>query len=220
VARRRHTPPRKLGGRRPIDQIAVPGCLTAQEAVWAALRARHLRGGTTFTTADLAFDTKLSEGTVRSYVERLLAAKILVAALRRPRSEAGKQFRHMPYRLVRDVGAIAPRLRKDGSEATNGRSAEQLWRAMKIIGEFNGRDLQLAAGTEAHPVALSYTLQYVKKLLRAGYLKCTAKHRGGNGRTLARYRFLPSMNTGPRAPMIQRGGKVFDANLAEVAWPR
>lgn len=217
MARRGLNPPRKLGGKRPVHLAAEGGFLTAQEHVWAAIRARHA-AGRTFTLPDLGFDTKLSEGTVRGYLERLIAGGYIAATLRRPRSDAGKQFRHTPYRLVLDRGVIAPRLRKDGTPATNGLAAEQLWRTMKIIGEFDGRDLQLAASTVERQIALPHALQYIKALHHAGYLKLTAPHRGGRGRTLARYRFFPSMNTGPRAPMLQRGGAVFDANKAEVVW--
>ena len=207
-------------GRRPVDVQAASGFLAVRDQIWAAVRARHALGRP-FTRADIAFDTKASEGTVRSYMERLAAGKYLTPTERQPRSEnGGGQFRFTPYVLARDAGLEAPRLRADGTLGTQGGSNERIWRTAKILREFDARDLCLAiaAAKPERPVDLVAAKNYLAHLARARYIRCIAAARGGNGRSLARYRFVPAMNTGPRAPMVQRTRAIFDPNLNQVVW--
>jgi hypothetical protein len=205
--------------RKPVHLVASGGCITVQERIWAAIRARHLQGRS-FTSADIAFESQQNQNSARRYIEQLLAGGYLRPLAERPRGEHDGRYTWQSYRLVRDVGVEAPRLRPDGTPATRGRSRAQMWRTMRIIGEFDGRELALAASTDEHAVDLQDALQYIKHLARAGYLQVVAPARGGCGRTLARYRFVPAMNTGPRPPMVQRTCAVFDPNLGRVVWPR
>jgi len=206
---------RNLGGRKPVSVVAAAGHLTVWARIWAAIRARRK-----FTSADIVFDTTMREATVQSYVKRLAAHGYVQALEHRPRSSAGKTFRWTPYRLVRDVGIEAPRLKPDGGFSAAGRSIEQLWRAVRILRECNALELHAAASTPEHPIRLGYARQYLLALARAGYVVCSQRAKTGPGATLSRYRFIPAMNTGPLAPMVQRSRAVFDPNRGRVVWPR
>jgi hypothetical protein len=56
--------------------------------------------------------------------------------------------------------------------------------------------------------------KYLRHLRDAGYLIQVK----GSRSCAVMWRFLPSMHTGPRAPMIQRVKRVWDQNLKKVMW--
>lgn len=174
----------------PVDQRRP---LQSREALWQSIRALR-----SFTLAQVRAETRCSRGQVEEYLKALLAAGLI----ERVEGERGR------YCLVKDPGAVAPRLRRDGSEVTLGRGREQMWRAMRVLGSFSVRDLVVHATTEEHAVADSEAAHYCQFLAQAGYLK-----RQGSG-----YLFLRSRYSGPRPPMIQRVKQVFDPNLGKVVW--
>lgn len=123
------------------------------------------------------------------------------------------------YRLERDPGPEAPRLRKDGTPAkAQGRGTEQMWRVLRMAGAggVDARELAATAATEEHPVAMTTAHAYLCHLHKAGYLAVVSPHSHGGAGRLARYRLFPHMNTGPLAPMIQRTKHVWDPNRLEV----
>lgn len=125
------------------------------------------------------------------------------------------------YELVNDQ-PDAPRLRRDGTPAAEpGIGQEQMWRSMKMLGEFSPRELAAAASTDAARVTPTTAASYVKHLWRAGYLLCVAEARFGVGKAgaQARYRLKPSMNTGPLAPQVQRTDWVWDPNTRKALAP-
>lgn len=176
--------------RKPVDQRNP---LQSREAIWQAIRALK-----DFSPKEVRMETRCSAGQVDDYLKALLAAGLI----ERLEGERGR------YLLIKDPGAVAPRLRRDGSEVTLGRGREQMWRAMRVLGNFGVRDLVVHATTEEHAVADSEAAHYCQFLAQAGYLK-----RQGSG-----YLFLRSRYSGPRPPMIQRVKQVFDPNLGKVVW--
>lgn len=150
------------------------------------------------------------KGRVRDYMTGLTAAGYLAVIEDQP----GKPTL---YELAKDCGMEAPRVRKDGTEVTQGRGREQMWRTIKIIGEFTSSDLARAASTPGFPVAEVHAKDYCIMLASAGYLMTT---REGIPGTPARYRLVPSRWTGPRAPMIQRLKQLYDPNTGEVVYRR
>ena len=176
--------------RKPVDQCNP---LQTREAIWQAIRALK-----TFSPKEVRMETRCSSGQVEDYLKALLAAGLI----ERIEGERGR------YILVKDPGAVAPRLRRDGSEVTMGRGREQMWRAMRVLGQFTLRDLVVHATTEEHSVAENEAASYCQFLAQAGYLV----RKGGN------YLFLRSRYSGPRPPMIQRVKQVFDPNLGKVVW--
>lgn len=176
--------------------------------MWAVIR--RLRR---FTVKELADETRSGSATVRDYVDGLFAAGYLGQDGTKPvRGNATTV-----YVLVRDVGVDAPRVRKDGTEVTQGRGREQMWLAMRILKEFSAHDLAISASTEETPVAVSEAQSYVTFLHKAKYLALVRPHTPGKA-GVARYRLLPSRYTGPRPPMIQRVKQVYDPNLKKVVW--
>lgn len=171
--------------------------IDSREAVWTTIR--RLR---TFTVRELVEETTMRGDSVRDYVTGLAAA----GHLEKVTAEDG--FVAARWRLVRDVGVDAPRVRKDGSVVTQGRGRQQMWATMRIIGTFSVLDLAVSASTEDCMISEKTADEYVRYLTRAGYLRQIGKS----------YRLLPGRYTGPKAPMIQRVKQVWDQNLRQVMW--
>jgi len=175
-----------------------------REAVWAVIRQMRQ-----FCVRDLYMEVRLGKETIRDYVAGLTAAgyleKIREAHLSQPAL----------YRLVKDCGPEAPRVRKDGTPVTMGLGRELMWRTMRILKEFSPQELAITASIEGCEIAVGTAKDYIHHLARAGYLAVSQP--AGPG-TQARYRFLPSRYTGPKPPQVQRVKTVYDPNLGKVVW--
>lgn len=204
--------PGRLRGKKPVDIVAARGYLTPQDCVWLAIRALR-----TFSRADLEIwlvqqkYSGINTNTVSGYLTKLLKGGYIVHKEKEPLK--GGVWRCI-YQLEKDVGIEAPRLTRAGQESIQGRGREQLWRSMKVLGDFDHRDLAIAASTEAVQVSLNESRDYIKHLYKAAYLQLTQPA----GQFPARYRLLPSKFTGPKPPMIQRTKRLFDPNLNRVVW--
>lgn len=211
-------------GRKPVDLIAASanGKLSGRDAIWAEIRKQR----ELFTLRSLrqALDPHQGNnpGSIDSYLTGLLAGGYIavierrdVAAQHASGLRAGTQER--VFKLLKDAGVDAPRVRKDGTPVTQGRKRENLWRSMRIIGEFNYRELATAATTEEHRINERDAQDYVIHLHKAGYLLQT--HNAQTAKQLARYRLIPSKYTGPKPPQVQSIKQVFDPNLGQVVWP-
>lgn len=157
--------------------------------------------------------------TARTYLAGLEKAGYIEQAGFRPGAHGGARVRL--YILVRDCGAEAPRVRRDGTPVTQGLAQEQMWRTLRMLkGDTNDRELAAHASTPAIPVNEEAAQDYLGNLHRAGYLRCTVKARlmRGRGKTPARYQLVT--NTGPRPPMVCRADAVYDPNLGKTVWVR
>jgi len=189
-----------------------------RDAIWAAIR-RFGRNNETFSVRDIANVTRLGIDTIRDYLTGLTAAGYLESAgtVYIP----GSRKQAATFRLVRDCGVDAPRVRKDGSEIIQGRGRENMWLTIPILQEFSARELAFSASTEAHRVAESEAECYCSYLARAGYIAVVVPGKPGSkttAGTTTRYRHRPSKYTGPRPPMIQRVKQVYDPNIRKVVW--
>lgn len=165
--------------------------------IWAALRQlRHATGETIRKTAAAQW------ATVEDYLKSLVAAGIVEI------TSVGPRRRDHMFALVRDTGAEAPRVRKDGSLIPPTQT-EALWRSIKMIGTFTAGELSAAAN-----VAEAQAKDYCQHLSRAGYLLTVEK----NHPNPTRYRLNPTRNTGPLPPQVQRTKAVYDPNLRSVVW--
>ena len=201
--------------RKPIHIATSQRFPEGRQVIWAAIR--KLRG---FTVFDIERETRINEHTIRTYVMGLERGGYLE---RHNPTRAKGQYQKARWTLVNDVGVDAPRVTRDGKPVTQGTRREQMWRTMRILGEFTIPDLAINASTEEHPVNEGDVKHYCMYLARAGYLTVVTPGKPGNRPgtgTRQRYRMLKSRYTGPQPPMIQRVHQVFDPNLGVVVWPK
>lgn len=192
---------------KPVNQRSA---LETRNAIWTAVRKLRI-----FAVADIRAKTHCTADTIREYTACLLNGGFLIV-----HAEKGPGAPTI-YELIRDNGVEAPRLRRDGSEVTQGRAQEQMWRAMRILGTFTPRELAVNATTEEVPVAEEAAKSYIMYVSKAGYITMVTPPKPGSryGRgAQARYRFLATRYTGPRPLQVQRVKQVFDPNIGKVVW--
>ena len=207
--------------RKPISEYA--GGKGPRQHIWEAIRALAAISDDAFDehaiwrTMPRAARAGIPLATVRDYRHCLQAAGILVLV-------TATVARRTPatYRLARNEGIDAPRVRRDGTRVTQGLAQEQMWRTLRLISaDTNARELAAHASTPDNPVAEVAAMHYLQMLNNAGYLDCTREGKGtGNGGIQARYRLKPGRNTGPRPPMVCRTRVVYDPNEGKVVWAR
>lgn len=187
--------------RRPVDVVAKSRDPEGRQVIWDEMRAL----GGTFTREQINKATMITPQTIGAYIECLVAGGYL------ERIEGGEV---LSWRIVKDCHH-APRLRRDGSPAKSGGGTENMWRTMRMAGQFTPRDVAAMATTDTVTVAESTAKQYCAKLLACGYLRVVQK--AIPGKRQATYRLI--RNSGPKAPMIQRVRVVFDPNTNSVHRP-
>lgn len=206
--------------RKPVTTYA--GGKGPRQMIWEAIRALTAARvecwdeGVVWHNLPRAARATVSAATIRDYRRDLCAAGIVaVVTPASPRTSG-------TYRLVKDEGIEAPRVRRDGSRVTQGLAQEQMWRTLRMLaGDTNARELAAHAGTPAVPVAELAAKDYLLTLAKAGYLLTTKEGKGlgyGRGGVQARYRLKPTRNTGPRPPMICRTRVVYDPNEDKIVW--
>ena len=206
--------------RRPA-RLERAGALTPRDRIWAAIRNFGQIGkgnARAFSVVEIMTLSGQRDDTALSYLLALEKAGYVSAcgeaplALRRRR-----EFRC--FRLIRDIGVDAPRVKADGSPAEENAGHEQMWRAVKILKEFDFRELAVAASTEKHPVAPDEAQSYGRFLKLGGYFVVVRPARRGNVHSAPeRLRFIHSRNTGPRAPLVTREKSVMDGNSGAVVY--
>ena len=179
-------------------QAHLVGGIPGRELVWEALRRE--REGDCGTLSRLAGQTV---GVAKDYLTALCKAGI-VEIVDEKIGPLGRS-RHV-FRLVRDMGIDAPRVRKDGT-LLPAPGRQRMWRAMGILKEFSARDLAAAASLPEAPISPAEAVYYCRWLIKGGYLRQT---------TPGRYLAVPAMRHGPRAPMIQRVRRLLDPNTGEI----
>ncbi len=161
----------------------------------------------TFTIGSLQSDgVKLERSSIQQYLRALCRAGYINF------QEQG-EWKENIYTLLKPVSE-PPRVRPDGSQVTQGRGRQNMWRTMRIRKVFTLNDIVALASNEEHAVAEEEAETYIRYLEKAGYIKNT----DGKSRPKATFRLI--RDTGPKAPMIQRVRQVYDQNLREVVWPK
>lgn len=187
---------------KPIDQITSGNVLPPRQRIWKFIRGRK----DNFTTVDISNELKINLLQSRTYLKSLAKAGFIeVAALPRNARQP------VSYKFVKGP-MMAPRVRKDGSRVTQGAGQNNMWRTMKMTGQFTVSELAVASSTEDDTVTIKTAKTYIQMLTRAGYLKKISHNPG-------RWKLPTSKHTGPIAPMIQCTKQVFDPNLNKVVWP-
>ncbi len=190
---------------------ALAGDVPSRQLIWDAIRTLKANHRTITMDRLGLLLPEMPESRIKDYLRGLLAASYIERA--NPEAARGEVAE---YRLIRDIGFEAPRVRKDGSEPpVPGR--EQLWRTMKIIGEFTAAELADAATTPARAISVNTAHEYCQFLAHANYLHIT---RAGGPNLPARYRLAAGRWTGPMAPQIRRTKELYDPNTQEVVYAR
>lgn len=189
-------------GRKKID-LEMHGVKGNRQRIWEAIRV----GAGGFRAYDISRRASVDDTTVRSYLQSLIKGEYIEVI-------DGAKFEEQTLRLIRDIGAEAPAVTRDGKPSTAGKGTEAMWRSLRILGELDADELAAQASVVV-PTTTWTARSYLKWLKRAGYIIEVQASKPGKK---ARYRLAPGKYTGPRPPMIQRIGQVFDPNLGEVVF--
>ncbi|MCA8016187.1 hypothetical protein [Burkholderia vietnamiensis] len=183
-----------------------------RQRMWEVIRSQR----DDFTPYSIVRTADIDKATVHTYLQSLQRGGVIEQLGQRQRIGDRKH-----YRLVRDVGVEAPRLDRKGQPVTQSRGNENMWRTMRIMGDFTPRELALRASTQDVAISDATAQSYVKCLSHAGYLTLVDQGHAyirGKGAKQARYRLIAAKYTGPRPPMIQRTKSVYDPNLGKIVW--
>ena len=192
--------------------------LSPRQRIWQAVRQAPGAECGGFTLADLSCQANIEVDLIREYFKGLVAAGYLGRQEPPGRAQAAR------YWLARDAGIEAPRVRRDGSEVTQGLGQEQMWRTLRLLrGDTNARELAAHASTRRAPVTESAAAQYLSVLRQAGYLDMVRPKPTGKAGTSRRARYSMKARPhgaapGPKPPMLCRTKVVFDPNLMAVVW--
>ncbi|WP_107878546.1 helix-turn-helix domain-containing protein [Neisseria animaloris] len=180
---------------KPVKELTKPR--NARQLVWDALRANCQNW---HTIDELAEETGVQYQTVYVYLSSLFKGGYVA-------KQQGTRFSYREkYRLQRDAGVEAPRLRRDGT-ACNGTATEAMWRTMKILKHFD-LDSLIAHVQMTHKLTRGTAKQYTHTLEQAGYLINTGS---------ARYKqFSLVRNTGAQAPQRMDVTELYDPNLKQI----
>lgn len=184
------------------------------EHFWSVIRKLDEEGA--WTVHDVYLRSNAHRSTVSDFVRRLVAAGMAIELEERrltaPKTTPARQYRLQGHKPMR-----APRLRRDGSPAGQGRGQQQMWNVMRgplARDGFTFHDLSLWGSTDNALIAAETAKRYVQHLAGAGYLLPV---RAGAPGKAAVWRLKPSMNTGPRPPLILTARIVFDQNKMSAA---
>lgn len=196
--------------------LELAGGKGLRQRVWDRIRIHHA-AGRDFILTMLVFGDECT-ATARDYVIGLERAGYLAVVT--PAAKVGGRQSATHWKLARDAGAEAPRVRRDGSAVTMGLAQEQMWRTLRMLkGDINARELAAHASTPAVPVREAAAGDYLRNLLCASYLRETRRGHGtGRGGIQARFQLIS--NTGPRPPMVCRADAIYDPNLGKTVWVR
>lgn len=188
-------------GRKPAHLTMLDG-KSYQQRIWDTLREHPDSSSYNF----ISRKTGIHYRTVKRYMISLKREGYL--------EEVRRYFGEPEFRLARDKGVDFPRIKVGKKESYKETAKEIMWRGMRILGEFSAIDLLSLADITA-PIKLSTAQRFIKHLNRAGYFDLAGKSRPG---TLSRYRLRRAMNAGPKAPIVQTGGQVFDPNFGKIVY--
>ncbi|KPN73694.1 hypothetical protein [Neisseria sp. 74A18] len=175
---------------KPVKELTLPR--NNRQLVWTALRASR---ESWVTLAALSEQADVKSRTVYMYLQALIAAGYVAVETAADRCKL--------YRLTKDAGVDAPRLRPDGTEATP-KNTEIIWRTIKIMHTFT-LDSLTAHVRMTHEVQREWVKKYIISLLAAGYL----------GKR-SREDYVLLHNTGSQAPQLLNIREVYDPNLNQI----
>ena len=116
------------------------------------------------------------------------------------------------YRLVRDLGVEAPRVDAAGALATGETAQQRIWTALRVAGVGTAAELAAMASDPARAVSEDTVREYLYRLHSAGRVHYRSPGQGARAQKGV-YMLPRGLNTGPKAPSVDRRGKqVKDKN--------
>lgn len=195
-----------MATRRPIEQ-EVRGLMSPRERVWTAIR--RLKAGFTLADVQDKCDPMVQAGTVEKYMVQLRKTGFIKqVGTARPKVESTHPT--LAKAIVYDLASEqfeAPRVSGGKVLPPAGLGHLAMWRCMKVLKEFDYRELARAASVGDLVVKERAAQTYVNALATAGYLVVIRK---GGPQRIGRHRLVK--DTGPRAPVLTRRKCIFDLN--------
>lgn len=187
--------------------LVMVGGKSPRQHIWEAIRAVNA-GPKELTTYAVARKSEQDDQTVRAYFRDMEKAGIVSKVRNVSRFDA-------EWTLLKDEGVEAPRVTRDGKVSKYAAGAENIWRALRILGEFSAAEAATAASVNGVSISEVGAHVYLTGLAQAGYLT----RNGGTPGVKTRFRLIPSRYTGPKHPIYQRDfNQVYDPNLDQVVW--
>lgn len=116
------------------------------------------------------------------------------------------------YEVIHDCGQQPPQV--DGKGVPKKPSGNEIvWRTARILKNFNARQIIASANDGDTALNERAVRLYLLHLYEAGYITWLNTE---DTQSLAQY--MLTVNTGPKAPEIQRGKKVYDGNLNLIVY--
>jgi hypothetical protein len=177
--------------------------LFGEDYLWSLMMDCH-ELGKTFTIRHLRDMSSAREQTIRKFVQRLHRAGFVQETASSP----------IKSYSVSKPQAEAPRVRADGSVIESSGAAQCMWNGMRTAFRqgFHATDLVGFASTDEVKITFQAARLYIRHLAEAGYL---IKLERGPVET-ALWRLDPSMNSGPKAPLILKTKMIFDQNKGDI----
>jgi hypothetical protein len=188
----------------------MTGGKSPHQHVWEAVRRLHARSGALTTTA-ITRQSGQGDKTTQAYLGALAKAGIIAKQRRLAKRDA-------QWLLLQDQGAEAPQVNHKGQRSYSGLALENIWRALRIVGELSAAEAAEQASINAVLISEAAARVYLQGLCSAGYLSRVA----GTAGLPTRYRLVPDRNTGPQPPQYQRSSyeQLFDPNLNQKVWSK
>lgn len=173
-----------------------------RQIIWQAIRKLQ-----NFSIKELEDITKVNNATILSFLTNLEKAGVLNKEITKF-SDKGF-FQISRYTLLKDCGLVAPQVNKRG-EFLEDNAQSRMWKAIRILKTFSLRDLIVTASTDNSQISISAADTYLGLLKKAGYV--TKKNQDKN------YKLVMAMNSGIKAPQIQKTKSIYDPNLNKIVW--
>lgn len=187
--------------------LVMVGGKTPRQHIWEAIR-KLSASSKELTTYAVARKSGQDDQAVRAYFRDMAKAGIVSKVCTLPRLDA-------EWTLLKDEGVEAPRVTRGGKVTKLGEGAENIWRALRILGEFTAAEAAVAASVNGVSISEFGAHVYLSGLAKAGYVT----RRGGTAGFKTRFCLIPSRYTGPKHPIYQRDfNQVYDPNVDQVVW--
>lgn len=187
--------------------LVMVGGKSPRQHIWEAIRAVNA-SPKELTTYAVARKSNQEDEAVRAYLRDLEKVGIVSKVRSIGRFDA-------EWSLLKDEGVEAPRVTKNGKVSNYAAGVENVWRALRILGEFSAAEASVAASINGASISEFGAHVYLSGLAKAGYVT----RRGGTAGFKTRFCLIPSRYTGPKHPIYQRDfDQVYDPNLDQVVW--